>query len=251
MVSKTKSDSDCVSVSHMVPRGRLTSYIGSMHDTKLHFCFFESYDIKFTRMSATAHSRFCNTCCVCCSKCSALLHENGTLWRQEHPSSWEWSFFFIIMWREQSDWCNKRNAERERSSSFSHFCVFFPTQVFLWGNLSTWGKLNSVHYWRKPSPACLLTMSRSSIIKCSCFWAKICIMTPSKKLMFLMSIWLTQEENCQIFLCSNYWLNISLLYFYVMVEIRDPGLEKNPAYSTSILEHFSLQSRIHVLFAFE
>jgi hypothetical protein len=40
------------------------------------------------------------------------------------------SGFFIIIWREQSDSCNKRNAERERSSSLTYFPVLFSTQVF-------------------------------------------------------------------------------------------------------------------------
>lgn len=218
MVSKTKSDSDCVSVSHMVPRGRLTSYIGSMHDPmyKTALLFFLSHTILSSQEWVQQHTVGSATHAVSAvlSAVRCFMKMGPSEDRNIHQA--ENGVFFIIMWREQSDWCNKRNAERERSSSFSHFCVFFPTQVFLWWNLSTWGKLNSVHYWRKPSPACLLTMSRSNIIGCSCFWAKICIMTPSKKLMFLMSIWLTQEENLpnisMFKLLTKYFFAIFLRY---------------------------------------
>lgn len=52
-------------------------YIGSVNGTRLRFLLFEPDDIKLTRISATAHSRCCNTCCVHYNKGSAVLSENG------------------------------------------------------------------------------------------------------------------------------------------------------------------------------
>ena len=56
------------------------------------------------------------------------------------------SRFFIIIWREQSDSCNKRNAERERSSSLTYSPVLFSTQDFFVRKSIHLGKLNSACY---------------------------------------------------------------------------------------------------------
>lgn len=106
----------CKCLSH---RACLMNYIGSANGTQLHFLYLSQKMLTWQQHTVDAL-----TYAVC-----AVIRTVHCLVKMEQCEDRNIEQaeggFFIIVSREQSDWCNKRNAERERSSSFSHSCVLF------------------------------------------------------------------------------------------------------------------------------
>lgn len=90
----------------MVPRGRLSSYVGSINDTKLHFCFFFflSHTILSSQEAVQQHTVGSATHAVSAviSAARCFMKMGPSEDRNIHQAE-NGFFFFIIMWREQSD----------------------------------------------------------------------------------------------------------------------------------------------------